>query len=394
MADSRRDAVVIGHLCLDIIPNFPVGGSSISDVLMPGKLIDIDGAVFSVGGAANNTGQALHRLGFDVSVIGKVGDDFFGQAILNTIRRTDEKLVRDMVISPGEGSSFTLILNPPGIDRVFLHAAATNNTFVSDEIAEASLENTKLLHFGYPPLMRRFFLDDGVETKKLLMRGKARGMTTSLDMARPDPDSEAGKIDWLRLLENVLPHVDVFLPSVDEIIFMLDRDLFFDILSRSGSSNPAAFMDMDLVSKTADRLLAMGPAVVGLKLGDQGFYLKTTADAKRLSEMGPLTPPDQQAWLGRELAAPCRCVDVAGTTGAGDCTIAGFLGSLLKGASPEEAVLMSVGTGGAGVEEIDASSGVPPWETISRRLDDWRIRESKLIPSHWKERGRGLWERA
>ncbi|MDR1612870.1 MAG: carbohydrate kinase family protein [Planctomycetota bacterium] len=392
MAAMQSEAVIIGHLCLDIFPGFPIGGKSISDIFIPGKLIDIDGAVFSVGGAANNTGQALHRLGFPVSIIGKVGDDFFGEAILNTIRKTDERLVRDMIISPGEGSSFTLILNPPGIDRVFLHAAATNSTFVSDDVPQSSLDGPRLMHFGYPPLMRNFYLNDGEETKKLLLRGKKRGLTTSLDMARPDPDAPAGKIDWLRFLENVLPDVDVFLPSVDEITFMLERKLFDEILLRSGSSNPAAFMDMDTISAIADRLLAMGPAIVCLKLGNQGFYLKTTASAERLGDMGPLTPTDRAAWLGRELVTPCRTVVVAGTTGAGDSTIAGFLGSLLKGMSPEEAAMMAVGAGGASVEKIDSSSGIPSWEAVKERLDKgWPLDESALIPADWKALPGGVW---
>ena len=40
-------------------------------------------------------------------------------------------------------------------------------------------------------------------------------------------------------------------------------------------------------------------------------------------------------WLGRELLAPCfRPAAVAGTTGAGDATIAGLLAALLRGDGP------------------------------------------------------------
>jgi len=37
---------------------------------------------------------------------------------------------------------------------------------------------------------------------------------------------------------------------------------------------------------------------------------------------------------GREILAPCFEVDVAGTTGSGDCAVAGLLASLLRGLRP------------------------------------------------------------
>lgn len=42
-------------------------------------------------------------------------------------------------------------------------------------------------------------------------------------MAKPDPTSEAGRKDWNRILERVLPYVDIFLPSLEEILYMIDR---------------------------------------------------------------------------------------------------------------------------------------------------------------------------
>ena len=48
---------------------------------------------------------------------------------------------------------------------------------------------------------------------------------------------------------------------------------------------------------------------------------------------------------------------VAGTTGAGDSTIAGFLASVFKGLEPSEALTMAVAVGGCCVEAPDADLG-------------------------------------
>ncbi len=379
------DALVVGLLCLDIIPEFPGGGRSMTDLLAPGKLVDVGAAVMGTGGAASNTGLALHRLGFDVNIVGKVGDDVFGGVTVDLLKQQGSGLVDAMIVSKGEASSYSIIIDPPGIDRMILHDPGANNTFRGDEVPDEALASARLVHFGYPPLMRRFYEHDGAELQRLFRRARATGVTTSLDMARPDPDGPAGKIDWVRYCENVLPDVDVFLPSADEILFMIDRPAFDRLQAEAGDANPAALMDIATIRAVADRLLAMGTAMVGLKLGDQGFFLKTTADPKRLAAMGRLAP-DAASWLDRELISPCRLVEVAGTIGAGDCTIAGFLGALLKGLGPDEAVAMATAVGGASVEARDASSGVTPWESIAARLDTgWAQCGSRAVPATWRK---------
>ncbi|MCD8349168.1 MAG: PfkB family carbohydrate kinase [Planctomycetaceae bacterium] len=383
------DALVVGLLCLDIIPEIKTGGRSMADLLAPGKLVDVGAAVMGTGGAASNTGLALHRLGFDVNIVGKVGDDVFGGVTVDLLKRQGTGLVDSMIVSKGEGSSYSIIIDPPGIDRMILHDPAANNTFRSDEVPDEAIASARLLHFGYPPLMRRFYENNGEELKSLFRRAHAMGVATSLDMARPDPDGPSGKIDWVRYCETVLPDVDVFLPSADEILFMIDRPTFDALQAEAGDANPAALMDIATIRAIADRLLAMGTAMVGLKLGDQGFYLKTTADPDRLAAMGRLAP-NASAWLNKELISPCRLVEVAGTIGAGDCTIAGFLGSLLKGLGADESVSMATAVGGASVEARDASSGVTPWSTIATRLaTGWAQRASRAVPASWRKTSAG-----
>ena len=86
------DAIVAGHICLDVIPSFDNEAAGIDQLLVPGALVSVGPAVTSTGGAVSNTGIALHRLGTSVGLVGKVGDDLFGRAVLDHLRGYSERL--------------------------------------------------------------------------------------------------------------------------------------------------------------------------------------------------------------------------------------------------------------------------------------------------------------
>jgi sugar/nucleoside kinase (ribokinase family) len=379
--------VVAGHICVDVIPAFDESAASLQQILIPGKLTKVGPALLSTGGAVSNTGVALHRLGVPVKLMGKVGGDFFGQAVLDLLRRLDPHLADGMIVAHGENSSYTIVINPPGIDRIFLHCPGPNDTFGAADIDLAELAGARIFHFGYPPIMRRMYLDNGAELAALLRAVRASGVTTTLDMAQPDPNSEAGRLDWPALLNNVLPHVDIFAPSIDEILYMLDRSAF-DALT-SG----ALQLNGELLHSVAERLLDLGAAIVLLKLGDLGLYVRTTADVERLLHMGAERPQQLDNWLNRELLTPCFQVTVGGTTGSGDCTIAGFLTGLLAGLPIEEALIGAVAVGACSVESPDATSGVPHWEAVQRRIaDGWQRYPLGVHLSGWEiDHQHGLW---
>jgi sugar/nucleoside kinase (ribokinase family) len=384
--------VVAGHICLDMIPTFETRGGGLDTLLIPGKLVEVGPVVTSTGGAVSNTGLALHRLGIPTKLMGKVGDDLFGRAILDLLRRYDDALVNGMVIGEGESSSYTLVISPPGVDRMFLHCPGANDTFSPDDVDMDELGGTQIFHFGYPPVMRRMYANGGVELATLLERVKARSLTNSLDMAYPDPDSEAGRIDWVALLERVLPYVDIFLPSLDEILFMLDRSRH-DALSEAATGEIAASVEGALMSALAGQVLDMGVTIVVLKLGSQGLYARTSSDKERFASMGTSAPEDTDNWLGRELLVPCFRTKVVGTAGAGDCTIAGFLAGLLKDLPIEDVMTSAVAVGAFNVERPDATSGVPDWDMVQARVNGgWERLPLTLSLQGWRWNARkGVW---
>lgn len=385
MAGPQADVIVAGHICLDVIPTFLGPSGGLERLLVPGKLTTVGPAVVATGGAVSNTGLALHRLGVRTKLMGKVGDDLFGRAILDFVGRHDPQLAGGMIVGD-DPSSYTLIVNPPDVDRVFLHYPGANDTFGAKDVDIEKVRGARVFHFGYPPIMRRFHIDGGGELAALLARVRGVGVTTSLDMSLPDPDSPAGRVDWQALLAQALPHTDLFLPSVEEMVFMLMRERFDDL--RCGRLE----IDGALLAELGGRLVEMGAAVVLIKLGDQGAYLRTSGDRARLAAMGPGAPADTDGWTGRELLAPCFKVDVAGTTGAGDCTIAGFLAALLRGADCEEAMTSAVAVGACNVERADATSGVPHWTAVQARVEaGWARRPVALrLPSWTWDKRAGL----
>ncbi|MHC4562826.1 MAG: carbohydrate kinase family protein [Planctomycetota bacterium] len=362
---SKPVAIVAGHICLDLIPTFEQSDLSLNELFVPGKLIKIGPAVTSTGGTVSNAGLALHRLGIATGLMGKVGDDILGRAILELLRQHDEALAEEMIVAGGEQTSYTVVISPPGVDRMFLHCSGANDTYCAADLDVGKLAGAKLLHFGYPPLMARMYADGGAELAALLETVKDKGLTVSLDLARPDPASAAGRADWRAILAKALPHVDVFLPSIDEILFMLDRPRFEQM---EASGDFFAQVDGKLLADVSDQLLAMGAAAVALKLGDRGLYMRTTNDTERLATTGECDLAELEGWLGCELYGPCFLADVVGTTGSGDCTVAGVLAGILMGLSAEQTLTAGLAVGACSVEAADATGGVPAWSEVQRRL--------------------------
>ena len=349
---------IAGHLCLDIIPEFPAGTYDLGTLLVPGSLTEVGEATVATGGAVSNTGQALHRLGEDVVLVAKIGNDEFGCTVQRILRQAGRTLTDGLMVDTDSHTSYTLVINPPGVDRIFLHSPGANHTFCAEDIDNVAVEGSDLFHFGYPPLMRNIYEQDGAELKKIFDRMKSRGMLTSLDMTFVDPASEAGQVDWQSFLKNVLPSTDIFLPSLDEILFMVDREKYSQLVADFGE-NIIQGVDTELVEETAQRLIDLGAPVVVIKLGAHGLYLRTASSV----------PGRNASWSNVSRFDSCFCTHVVGTTGAGDCTIAGFLSAYVNDASPEEAMTTAVATGSFSTESLDAVSAVPHRSQLQVRID-------------------------
>ena len=369
-----KKIIAAGHICLDITPVFPAGRScrEPGEVLVPGTLIRMEGADVHTGGSVANTGLALKLLGNDVTLLGKVGADAFGSVVRDILAKYG---AGGLTVDPHGATSYSVVLAVPGVDRVFLHDPGANDAFVSADIPDAALEDAALLHFGYPPLMRRMYQDGGRELVSVFRRAKERGLASSLDFAAIDPSSEAGKADWMEILRNVMPFVDFFVPSFEELCFMMDRPRWEALAARGGDMTDGLDAAAEC-APLAERLIAMGCRFVLIKCGRSGmFYRAAGRDAVRA--IGPRLGLDAEAWAGRTGLQRCFRADaVRSGTGAGDTSIAAFLTAVLAGRTPEECAALAAAEGACCVTAYDALSGLKSipeleariragWETLS-----------------------------
>jgi sugar/nucleoside kinase (ribokinase family) len=250
----------------------------------------------------------------------------------------------------------------------------------------------KLFHFGYPPLMRKMYEAGGTELVAMFRRVKQLGITTSLDMAVPDPTSVAGYADWVSILRAVLPYVDVFLPSIEETLYMLRRETYEELAQAAPAEGFLSRIAPALLSDVSDQLMELGAKVIGLKLGERGLYVRT-ADRATIEGLGRACPSDPAAWADKELWSPCFQVEVVGTTGAGDATIAGFFSGLLRGMPLEETLTAAVAVGACNTEAADALSGVRSWQETWRRVNrGWARHALRLDGPGWHfDDGAQLW---
>lgn len=388
--NQQAEVVVAGLLCLDIIPELFDAGSGA--LFAPGLTTESGPLTLALGGAVANTGLALYKLGITPRLVGRVGPDMAGQVVRRLLQSYAPELADNLIIAPDEITSYTVVLSPPGRDRHFIHAPGCNATFGLDDLDFRALAQARLFHFGYPPLMRRVHENDGAELVEIFRQAKATGVTTALDMAMPDMTGPAGKVNWPKLLGRALPYVDVFVPSLEELLVMLDQSLAQKLERETVSGGLLDRISPELVSAMGQQLLDMGAKIVGLKAGYRGMYLRTAETAK-LAGLGRGAPADLKAWANRELWLPCFATQVVGTTGSGDATIAGFFLGLLRGMTPEEALRAACATGACNVEAADALSGIRSWPEITARLETgWPHLALSLDAPGWREdTNTGLW---
>ncbi len=372
----KKKVIVAGHICLDITPIFKDKKvEHLEDILAPGKLVQMGGADVHTGGAVANTGLAMKRLGADVRLMGKIGKDAFGDMILKILKQYEAE--SDMLISEELSTSYSVVLAVPGIDRIFLHHPGANHTFQTEDIGEEALKEVSLFHFGYPPLMKSMYENDGKELLTLMKKMKSIGIATSMDMASVDPDSEAGQVDWRAILKQVLPYVDFFVPSVEELCFMLDQPRFLKWQERAQGRDITEMLEVEAdIRPLAEQCMALGAKVLLIKCGAPGMYY-CTADREALRPLAEKLPLQVKEWASKQGFEKSYVPEkIVSATGAGDTSIAAFLTAMLEGCSLEESLQLAVGTGASCVAAYDALSGLRSLEELREKIKQgWKKKE-------------------
>ena len=369
---------VAGYISLDMTPAFPDTGQHypISEVLTPGKLVQVGRPTIAVGGCVSNTGLALNFFGADTRFLAKIGDDSFGHLILEQYKKYGAD-TSDFIISEGYTSSYTFALAIPGNDRIFLADPGANDGFSTDDIDFNKLKDIGLFHFGYPTLMRRFYENTGAELLSLFEKIKSMNIITSMDLTMVDPMTKSGKSDWVEIFRKVLPLTDIFTPSIEELLFLLDRPKFEEIKQRSGSDDLCMHLSLEKdIIPLAQKALSFGCGMILLKCGAPGIYIASSS-SERLSSISDIF---DERWAGLSFFEESYLPEkICSATGAGDTAIAAFLYSLINGKSPEQCLKNACGTGAMNLTAYDSLSGLLPINELEKKIAGGWEKQKLLI---------------
>ena len=287
---------------------------------LPGQLELVDRIGLYSGGSAANTGYDLAKLGARVALIGRVGNDGFGDFLEAEARRAgcDSSLLKRDANTP---TSATLVTVDQSGERAFLHSIGANAKLEPADIPleELKARGAKVLHLA------GFFILPGMEgkagepTRDLFARARTLGLMTSLDCVWDATRR------WASLIAPVLEQTDLFCPSINEARAISELD---------DHASPRAI---------AERLFEMGlRRIVALKMGPEGSFV--------------------MARDGTHHLVPAPVVEAVDGTGAGDAFIAGFIAAHLRGFELLECARFGNATGALCVGAMGATAGVTGWD--------------------------------
>lgn len=202
-SQSHLDVVCLGMLVADMF------ASPLKEMPAAGELRVVDEIYPDTGGCAANTGVSLVKLGLKVGVIGKVGDDPFGDFIIHDMsaKGLDASGIRRSAAAP---TSKTMIIPVMGQDRRFIHTLGANADLGFEDIDLDLVARARVLYVGGYLVVPKLDQDSLV---KLFRFAKEHGLQTVLDVIVP---AGGGAFNVSKDLARVLPHTDVFLPNDDE----------------------------------------------------------------------------------------------------------------------------------------------------------------------------------
>ncbi|HVX26597.1 MAG TPA: carbohydrate kinase family protein [Parafilimonas sp.] len=199
MQQKKFDVLVAGELNIDLIldklDQFPVIGKEI----MAGDM------VYTLGSSSAIFASNLSTLGASVNYCGCIGDDSFGEKIINDLAAKNVN-TSNIIRSKTAGTGITVAFNF-NQDRAMVTYPGAMNELKQNDISDDMLMQAQHLHVS------SVFLQPALKPGLvgLFKRAKEFGLTTSLD-PQWDP-AEKWDCDW----KNLLPFIDVFLPNIEEL---------------------------------------------------------------------------------------------------------------------------------------------------------------------------------
>ncbi len=301
---GKLDCIVSGSCVVDLICR-PV---KLSAPLDHGKLYEVEPLLITAGGVTSNAGVAMARMGLKVGIFSYVGNDGWAPVLRNIYHQ--EGIADHLLLEhPTGATSTTVVAIDPTGERSFLHCvgapkllnAATVHQYL-DQLAQSAW-----FLLGYYSLLPNLEND----LPEVFAAMKQRGIRTGLE--------SGGSGGAMQPLDRILPHLDLYVPSIEEAVH------------QTGESDP---------QRIIRRYRDCGcTGVLGVKLGKAGVVLSGKQD--EYLEIGICTPPGP----------------VIDTTGAGDNFLGGLITGLTKGLPLAQAGKLGCATSACAITTIGGATG-------------------------------------
>ena len=296
----RKPIVVVGSINLDLV-------ATADHVPLPGETLTGNSFNTFHGGKGANQAVGVARLGYPVSMVGKVGNDTFGPELKASLRKSK---VDVRGIRSANGSSGVALINigDDGQNNIIVVPGANGEMMPKDISAHAAVlrKAGMILAQLEIPLI-------ALET--LAVFAHRFGIPLMLDPApaRILPGGVMQAITWIT-------------PNESET----------RILCGLGPQEPVTAAT---ALRCAELLLERGPKNVAIKMGAQGAFIATSDGTRQM--------------------IPSFAVKAVDSTAAGDAYNAGFAVSLLRGKKPVDAARYASAVAAISVTRRGAQPSMP-----------------------------------
>lgn len=314
MNHTKKDITLIGAAIIDVIAG-PVNES----VFQTGSQA-MEMSKMSFGGDALNESVVLSRMGKNVQLISKVGNDDAGARVLDYVKANG--ICADSIrVEENLATGINIVLLDARGERYFLTNPHSSLRKLSEEDVMPYLETAADI-VGFASIFVSPMLDIPAMERVFRKIKEKPGRILVADMTK------AKNGETLEDIKGILKYVDYILPNQDEIALL------------TGETDP---------SVNAKLLVEAGVSCAVVKIGSKGCIIRTKEEALEVS------------------AYPVeRAID---TTGAGDCFAAGFLWALSNGYSLADCGRFACATASCTVENVGATDGIRSVEEPMKRFD-------------------------
>lgn len=306
---NKYDIVTAMDLCVDflvwggdIIPEFGQKEKIIGDYLL------------ELGGSSSIFACQCAKLNLKTVGIGVLGEDFFGEIVLDKLRKAG--VIVDYVrVEKGKKTGVGVAICKENDRAILTYPGTIDEVRAGDVLQVLNNVNARHLHIGSYYLTQRL----QPHYKEIVKKAKEKGMTISLDTNwDPAEQWEGGVLD-------ILPYIDIFFPNENELLGITKKN------------NIRAAVEF-LQDKTK---------IIAVKKGRDGA----------------------EVYKGKEhYEMPGLNVEVADTVGAGDNFDAGFVFGFLHGYDLKTCLKAGIICGSSSTQKSGGIAGQISYEKLKEMI--------------------------